>query len=341
MTSTIGSGGRASAPTLEMVAREANVSRATVSRVVNGSPKVSAEVVRTVNAAIDKLNYVPNRAARSLASRTSGAIALVVPEDTRMFFGDPYFAAIVQGITRRLDDSEYLLNLLLSTSDPNRKTVRYLRSGVVDGALVVSHHEGDHQLHEAAHEMPIVFGGRPPNITDTDIFVDVDNLEGGMTATERLIAVGRKRIGTITGPLDMPAAVDRLEGFRRSMATAGLPADAVESADFTVAGAVAATRRLLDRAPDLDAIFVASDLMATGALAVLRERGRRVPEDVAVVGYDDSPAATSSAIPLTTVHQPSEEMGYKMADLLLRLLAGEDVPHRNIMPTRLVRRISA
>ena len=119
------------------------MSRATVSRVVNGSPKVSPEVVRVVNEAISKLNYVPNRAARSLASRTTNAIALVVPEDTTMFFGDPYFASIVQGITRRLDDSEYLLNLLLSTSDPNRKTVRYLRSGVVDGALVVSHHEGD------------------------------------------------------------------------------------------------------------------------------------------------------------------------------------------------------
>src|SRR5690606_36346201 len=111
------------------------------------------------------------------------------------------------------------------------------------------------------------------------------------------------RIGTITGPLDMPAGVDRLEGFRRAMSVAGLPADAVETGDWSVASAVAATRRLLDRVPDLDALFVASDLMATGALSVLRERGRRVPEDLAVVGFDDSPAASSSAIPLTTVHQ--------------------------------------
>ena len=341
MQGASGSGARPSAPTLEMVAREANVSRATVSRVVNGSTKVSPDIERAVNAAIAKLNYVPNRAARSLASRTTNAIALVVPEDTTMFFGDPYFASIVQGITRRLDDSEYLLNLLLSTSDPNRKTVRYLRSGVVDGALVVSHHEGDHSLADAAREMPMVFGGRPPNISDDDIYVDGDNLEGGMTATERLLAIGRRRVGTITGPLDMPAAVDRLEGFRRAMATAGLPDDATETADFSVAGAVAATRRLLDRVPDLDGLFVASDLMATGALSVLRERGREVPKDIALVGYDDSPAATSTAIPLTTVHQPSEDMGFMMADLLLRILAGEDVPHRNIMPTRLVRRASA
>jgi DNA-binding LacI/PurR family transcriptional regulator len=333
---------RPAAPTLEAVAREANVSRATVSRVVNGSPKVSPDVVTAVNAAIIKLNYVPNRAARSLASRTTQAIALVVPEDTTRFFGDPYFAAIVQGITRRLDKSEYLLNLLVSTNDPGRKTVRYLRSGVVDGALVVSHHEGDDSLWEAAGAVPMVFGGRPSHESEDEIFVDVDNLEGGMTGTEHLIAINRRRVGTITGPLDMPAGVDRLEGFQRAMRIAGLDADAYEVADFTVAGAVAATRRLLDRVPDLDGLFVASDLMATGALSVLRERGRRVPEDIAVVGFDDSPAATSSAIPLTTVHQPSEEMGFAMADLLLRVLAGEsDVPRRNIMPTRLVRRASA
>ena len=272
-----------------------------------------------VNEAISKLNYVPNCAARSLASRTTNAIALVVPEDTTMFFGDPYFASIVQGITRRLDDSEYLLNLLLSTSDPNRKTVRYLRSGVVDGALVVSHHEGDHSLADAAREMPMVFGGRPPNISDDDVYVDVDNLEGGMTATERLLAIGRRRVGTITGPLDMPAAVDRLDGFRRAMATARLPDDAVEIADFSVAGAVAATRRLLDRVPDLDGLFVASDLMATGALSVLRERGRRV--DIAVVGYDDSlprPRPRSRLRPCTSRRRTWA------ADLLLRILAGED-----------------
>ena len=299
-------------------------------------------MVTTVKAAIAKLNYVPNRAARSLASRTSGAIALIVPEDTTLFFGDPYLAAIVQGITRRLVESEYLLNLLVASSDPSHKTVPYLRSGVVDGALVVSHHEGDDLLREADTVLPLVFGGRPSFESVEHIFVDVDNVEGGATATDHLISVGRKRIGTIAGPQNMSAGVDRLEGYRRAMDAAGLPADAVETADFTVAGAVAAARRLLDRVPDLDGLFVASDLMATGALAVFRERSRSVPGDIAVVGFDDSPAATSSAIPLTTVHQPSEQMGFEMADLLLRHLAGDpDVPKRNIMPTRLVRRASA
>lgn len=332
---------RPTAPTLEAVAREANVSRATVSRVVNGSPKVSADVVTAVNAAIAKLDYVPNRAARSLASRTSGAIALIVPEETTRFFGDPYFAAIVQGITRRLDESEYLLNLLVASNDPSHKTMRYLRSGVIDGALVVSHHEGDELQRLADEALPLVFGGRPSHPGD-HVFVDVDNVEGGYIGAQHLAGLGRRRIGTISGPLDMPAGVDRLEGFRRAMAEAGLPDDAVETADFTVTGAVSATRRLLDRVPDIDGVFVASDLMATGALSVLRERGRSVPGDVAVVGFDDSPAATSASIPLTTVHQPSEQMGFEMADLLLRLLTGDtEVARRNIMPTHLVRRASA
>lgn len=335
--------GRPAQPTLEMVAAEAGVSRATVSRVVNGSPKVSPEIVAAVNTAIDRLHYVPNRAARSLANRQTQAVALVVPEDMTRFFGDPYFAAVVQGITRRLEESDYTLNLLVASSDPRHKTMRYLRSGSADGALIVSHHTGDDFVADLETSMPVVFGGRPSNATLTNAcFVDVDNAAGAETGTEHLINIGRHRIGSIAGPPDMPAGIDRTAGFLHALERAGLPTDALEHADFTVAGAVAATRRLLDRCPDVDALFVASDLMAIGVLDVLRERGRAVPEDVAIVGFDDSPAATSGAIPLTTVSQPSEEMGFAMADTLLRLLAGDTgVPRRTIMPTRLVLRDSA
>ncbi|TFD82127.1 LacI family DNA-binding transcriptional regulator [Cryobacterium fucosi] len=330
-------------PTLEMVAEVAGVSRATVSRVVNGSTKVSPEILASVTTAIKELNYVPNRAARSLASRQTQAVALVVPEDLTRFFGDPYFAAIVQGITRRLEQSDFTLNLMVASSDPRHKTLRYLRSGNVDGALIVSHHAGDEFVAELETSMPVVFGGRPSNADDLGAyFVDVDNEAGAVTGTQRLIDIGRRRIGSITGPIDMPAGIDRLSGFVRTLERVEMPADAVEHADFTASGAAAATRRLLGRCPEVDGIFVASDLMATGALDVLREYGRSVPGDVAIVGYDDSPAATSGPIPLTTVSQPSEEMGYAMADILLRLLAGDEkVPHRTIMPTRLVLRDSA
>ena len=204
---------RPPAATLEMVAAEAGVSRSTVSRVVNGSPKVRPDVVDTVNAAISRLNYVPNRAARSLASRQTYAIALLVPEDNTRFFGDPYFAAVVKGITSRLDDSDYILNLLVVSSDPARKTMRYLQGGNVDGAIVVSHHSGDRDLVELSETLPLVFGGRPtiPDVGEC-YFVDVDNFSGAVQATQRLVDLGRKRIGTITGATDMPASIDRLAG---------------------------------------------------------------------------------------------------------------------------------
>ncbi|EAR26227.1 regulatory protein, LacI [marine actinobacterium PHSC20C1] len=334
---------RPAQPTLEMVAAEAGVSRATVSRVVNGSTKVNPEIVAAVNAAVELLHYLPNRAARSLANRRTQALALVVPEDMTRFFGDPYFAAIVQGITRRLDESDYTLNLLVASSDPQHKTMRYLRSGSADGALIISHHTGDDFVAELETTMPVVFGGRPEDDSDTDAyFVDVDNAEGAETGTQHLVDIGRRRIGSITGPVDMSAGIDRFTGFLRTLTRAGLATDAIEHADFSVAGAAAATRKLLERCPDIDALFVASDLMATGVLDVLREQGRVVPRDVAIVGFDDSPAAASAAVPLTTVSQPSEEMGFAMADTLLRLLSGDTtVPHRTIMPTYLVVRDSA
>ena len=329
-------------PTLEMVAAAAGVSRATVSRVVNGSPRVTPAIQTLVQTAIDQLHYVPNRAARSLVNRRTQVIALVIPEDIGMFFGDPYFAAVMQGITRRLNASDYTLNLLVAASDPGNKTMRYLRSGNVDGALIVSHHTGDAFIAGIVGALPLVFGGRPLDATADVYFVDVDNTAGAADATRYLVQAGRRRIGSITGPLDMPAGLDRFAGFTLALTEAGLASDAVEHADFTAVGAAAAANRLLDRVPDVDALFVASDLMAAGVLNVLRSRGRAVPDDVAVVGFDDSPSALSANVPLTTIRQPSEEAGYLMADGLLRLLAGDTtVIRRTILPTTFVRRASA
>ena len=335
-------GAARSLPTLETVAARAGVSRSTVSRVVNGSPKVRPDVVDTVNATIAQMNYVPNRAARTLASRQTYAIALLVPEDTTRFFGDPYFAAVVKGITARLEATDYILNLLVASSDPTRKTRRYLRSGSVDGALVVSHHASDRDLAELAGAVLMVFGGRPaaPALSNS-YYVDVDNLDGSRQATRYLVERGSRRIATITGPIDMPAAVDRLAGWRQVMSEAGLADDAVADGDFTGEGAAAAMRTLLDRHPDIDAVFAANDLMARGALDVLAARGRSVPEDVAVVGYDDSPAATSGDLRLTTIRQPSDDMGVRMAEMLLDLLAGRRPESPLILPTELVVRSTA
>jgi len=337
---------RQPAPTLEAVAAVAGVSRSTVSRVINGSSQVSPDVVKAVNAAVTELRYRPNRAARSLARRTTMAIALVVPEDTTRFFGDPFFSEVVKGITEGLEPSDYVLNLQLAhPSAPSEKTIGYLLGGNVDGAIVVSHHSGDDFFTTLDATIPVVFGGRPfhPEIHDSS-YVDVDNSAAAAVGVQHLIDIGRRKIATIAGPADMQAAIDRTDGWVRTLRAAGLPTGMLEHGDFTQASGGSAMRALLERSPDLDGVFVASDLMAVGAIDVLlREYGKRVPEDVAVVGFDDSPAALSGAIPLTTVHQPQRQMGHAMAQMLLDRLSddGDAGTQRLILDTHLVIRKSA
>ena len=329
--------------TLDSVAAAAGVSKSTVSRVINGSSQVSPEVLVAVNAAIAELDYSPNRAARSLANRQTMAIALVVPEESSRFFGDPYFSAIMDGIADGLEDSDYVLVLQLAQPHGrSTKSQRYLLGGNVDGALVVSHHANDEFLAHLDESLPVVFGGRPLHPEEQrSFYVDVDNAAGAQLGTDYLIALGRTRIASIAGPTDMPAGADRAVGFTRAMQAAGLDAGLVEHGDFTAASGARAMRDLLDRTPELDAVFVASDLMATGAVSVLRERGLSIPGDVAVMGFDDSPAATSGDLLLTTVRQPSREMGAMMAHTLLALLRGESPERVNIMDTRIIVRASA
>lgn len=326
--------------TIEEVAAAAGVSRSTVSRVVNGSTAVSPEALEAVKRAIADLNYVPNRAARSLASRQTHAIALVVPEDTTRFFGDPFFAAIVSGINARLSRSDYVLNLFIANDDPGDKTTSYVRSGAVDGAIVVSHHTSDTFIDRIANAVPVVYGGRPVRSRERDYYVDVDNVRGGHDATTYLIERGHRNIASITGPLTMPAGVDRLQGFRDALAAWELPEGMIVDGNFTADGGADAMRRILESGERPDAVFVASDLMARGALAVLSAAGLRVPDDIAIMGFDDSPVATSVEPQLTTMRQPSYAQGERMATILLDLLAGRHPRHVTILETELVVRDS-
>ncbi|MDR6143853.1 DNA-binding LacI/PurR family transcriptional regulator [Microbacterium foliorum] len=326
--------------TIEEVASAAGVSRSTVSRVVNGSTAVSPEALESVKRAIEELSYVPNRAARSLASRQTHAIALIVPEDTTRFFGDPFFASIVAGITGALRGSDYLLNLLIASDDPGDKMTSFVRNGGVDGALIVSHHTSDAFIDRVADVVPVVWGGRPVRIREGDYVVDVDNVAGARTATQHLIETGRTRIATISGPMTMVSSVDRVQGFRGALADAGLSPFAEEAGDYSEASGADAARRILAEGRP-DAIFVASDLMARGALTALRSAGIRVPEDVALVGFDDSSVALSTEPQLTTMRQPMYAQGEAMAGVLLSRLAGRDPAHTTILPTELVVRASS
>ncbi len=328
-------------PTLEMVAELAGVSRATVSRVVNASPKVKPEVARAVQEAIAALNYVPNRAARSLASRRTQAIALVVPESSAKVFADPFFASVVQGVALHLAETDYTLNMIISTEARPEKTRRYLLGGNVDGAIVVSHHSGDHSYAQLGQALPIVFGGRPLQGEGDSYYVDVDNAEGARVATERLISGGRRVIATIAGPQDMPPGVDRLAGWKDAMAEAGLDASLVETGDFSPASGAEAMRRLLDTGQRIDGLFAANDQMAAGAYSVIRERGLTIPGDIAVVGFDDDNFGATATPPLTTIHQPAVDMGATMAEVLVKLIEGQQVERFTRLPTSLVVRESA
>jgi DNA-binding LacI/PurR family transcriptional regulator len=329
------------APTLEVVAARAGVSRATVSRVVNGSPQVKPSVAQAVHQAIAELNYVPNRAARSLASRRTQAIALVVPESTAKVFADPFFASIVQGIALHLSETDYTLNMIISSEARPEKTRRYLMGGNVDGAIVVSHHSGDHSYARLGQSLPIVFGGRPLEAEGESYYVDVDNVAGAAGATRLLVDGGRRNIATIAGPPDMPAGVDRLDGWRNALRDAGLDDSLVERGDFSPVSGANAMRRLLERGVPVDGLFAANDQMAAGAYSVIHERGLRIPADIAVVGFDDDYFGATATPALTTVHQPAVGMGAKMAEVLVKLIAGERIERVTRLPTSLVVRDSA
>lgn len=332
----------AQAPTLEMVAERAGVSRATVSRVVNGSPKVKPDLIAAVNAAIAELNYVPNRAARSLASRRTESIALVIPESTTRVFADPFFALIIQGVAVHLATTDYTLSIVVASEANPDKTRRYLTGGNIDGALVVSHHSGDHSYAQLGRTVPMVFGGRPLHAEDGgSYYVDVDNVEGSQAATQHLIDRGRTNIATIAGPADMPAGFDRELGWRRAMTTAGLDTSLIEWGDFSPASGAMAMRRLLARRAPLDAVFAANDQMALGAYAAISEAGLSIPGDIAVVGYDDDALGPAAAPALTTMHQSMTELGAAMAEKLVRLIEGQPVEHATILKTRLIVRSSS
>ncbi|MEU5036466.1 LacI family DNA-binding transcriptional regulator [Streptomyces rubiginosohelvolus] len=344
----------AGAPTLEDVARAAGVSRATVSRVVNGVRNVDPVIQEAVRRAVSVTGYTPNRAARSLVTRRADAIALVVSgagvepeaagesEDTTasrdgssftaQVFADPFFGRVVTGVVNYLRPRGMHPVLMFAESSRAREdVVAYLRQGRADGALVVSTHAEDPLPALIAEaDLAAVLFARPARPVPVS-YVDLAHQDGARLAAEHLLGRGCRRIATISGPLDVPAGQARLTGFRDTMARHGHPYIPIVEGQFTQESGEAAMERLLAEHPDLDGVFAANDLMALGACHVLREHGRSVPGDVAVVGFDDSSAALACRPPLTTVRQPVEGMAAEMTRLLLDRLSRPDGPVTSVI----------
>lgn len=333
-------------PTLEEVARAAGVSRATASRVVNGSRTVGIEARQSVERAIAKSGYVPNRAARSLRTRRSDSIGVVIAEPTGRIFGDPFFGEVLRGISAGLAARQLHLVLVTSQSpEEERWAEGYLTSGGhVDGVILFSLHGNDRlPEHLQSHGIPVVVGGEPPEGARVS-YVDNDNRGGALAAVNHLIEQGRTTIATITGPLDMPAGVTRQLAYRDALRAAGQTPDGdlEESGGFTREGGQRAMEVLLQRRPNIDAVFAASDLMGAGALSALHAAGRRVPEDVAVVGFDDSIIAASTQPPLSSVRQSMEVMGRELVSVLLQSVDARDhVVRRVVLETELIVRQSS
>jgi beta-glucosidase len=333
-------------PTLEEVAARAGVSRSTVSRVINGEAKVSRTSRKVVMHAVNELGYVPNMAARSLATRHTNAIALVVSDPAPDGDGDagtgddPVSAALVRTAGRALQAAGKQVTLMFAGApDSQQRIARHIGAGHVDGAVLVRPH-GTGPLPDALAQsgIPAIALGRAA-LPIAVPCVDIDNAEGAATAVRHLLALGRRRIAAIGGPEDAIAARDRLAGYQDALRDAG-HRPIVIAGDFSRASGAAAARRLLSGRPHIDAIFAANDLMAMGALAALRAVGRRVPDDIALVGFDDVEGAAYTAPPLTTVHNPVADQAHAAVRLLLAALDGRPTPGVTL-PTKLIIRESA
>ncbi|MBN1967030.1 MAG: LacI family DNA-binding transcriptional regulator [Anaerolineae bacterium] len=333
---------------LEDIARKAGVSRSTVSRVINESPHVSDRTRARVLAIIEQEGFSPNPGARMMVLKRTQVLGILIPTSLEMMFEDPYFyPTLLQGVSDGAQDRDYALMLWLgnSSDDPEYFYQRMLRNRLVDGWLIASVAR-DFPLLERLlkQKVPFVVTERPGQFEDQICYVSVDNVEAARKVVQYLIGLGRTRIATITGTLNNADSQDRLEGYRQALRQAELPYDAslVVNGRYSRRYAFMATQQLLRQGAEFDAIFAANDGMATGAMSALQEAGLHVPEDVAVVGFDDWPVAAQTVPALTTVRHPLYQKGFAAVNMLIDLVEGAiGAPHQVILPTQFVIRESS
>lgn len=325
--------------TLETIGEIAGVSRATVSRVVNDSPGVRPEVRERVLAVIQETGYQPHSAARSLASNRMGLISLVIPTSTQSLFTDPYFPRLIQGVTQSCNEHDITMSLFMlhSEDEEERLYPRVLNRGYVDGVILASFDRADPLVERLENnKMPFIMIGCPDESSNAS-YVDVNNEDGAYAVVTHLIRQGRSRIATIIGRQDMSSGIDRFNGYKAALTERGLPVDEelIVNGRFNEVEAYNAMLQLLPHKPD--AVFVASDGMAYGALRALRQSNISVPDEIALVGFDDLPTSATSDPPLTTIRQPIRRMGNLAVDMLLDIInEGIAPPRRLVLPTELI-----
>lgn len=324
--------------TIIEIAKQSGVSRSTVSRVINDDPNVNPTTRQRVRSVMQRLNFQPNAAARGLAAGKTRILGLVIPMGVSALFTDPYFPQIIQGITAACNQHDYSTMLWLAEPEYERRTIQQIVSaGLIDGVIVASALTDDAVIEALRiRHIPFVLVGRHPVHTDLT-YVDVDNRMSSRDAVLHLLRLGHKRVATISGPLNMIGGMDRLAGYKDALKSRGLRADEklIAEGDFTEVSGYNAMQQLLPQTPD--AVFVASDTMALGAMRALREAGKKIPQDIALVGYDDMPFAAHTDPPLTSVRQPIHRAGFVAAETLMDLIQERDAaPRRVILPTELV-----
>lgn len=322
--------------TIDDVAAAAGVSRGTVSRVMNGKPWVSEEARRAVEAAVKSTGYRANGHARSLRKQRSNMIALVLCESARRLFADPNFAVIVEGIAAELEKTGMSLCLLIAgTAQERANAIDMIYSHKVDGAFLVSSHD-EHgvleQLEKA--DVPLVVCGVPSGSSTGISYVSSDEVDGARRATEHLLSQGRTNIATITGPPDVAGAKLRLFGCQLALGKNG---PAIAEGDYTQASGRKAMAQLLDSGAPIDGVFAANDMMAAGALEELASRNVTVPQDIAVIGFDDSVIARTVTPQLTTMRQRYDDITREMVRLMLAGIAGESARHTLIGTELIIR----
>jgi DNA-binding LacI/PurR family transcriptional regulator len=322
-------------PTIGEVAGQAGVSIATVSRVVSGRARVREATRLRVEQAIAATGWAVDPAARQLAGGKGDEVVLAVGvPDRREFASDPYYARVIAGAYEETARHGLCVSVHVAPLGSIASLAPFSASRRYLGAVLVNAGPEEAAFLSGLGRPVVSLGAAAPAVPS----VDPENEAGASGVVEHLLAQGRRRIATIAGPERNPCSRERLVGYQAGVRAAGVAAVGL-CADFTRAGAARAAGRLLQTVPDLDAIFVASDLMATAVLQVLVASGRRVPDDVAVVGFDDSPPALMTTPVLSTVHQPVE----KLAGLAVRTLIDPpgSGPLDQRMPTHLVVRASS